>query len=90
MSPDVVKWIAVHFCEVCGEHAHEEQGVGTSYYIEGIALGTCDTCGLLMCVSCYNDGFCCDRRAEIEMEGRPKARQMGLFETTLEEPPMAY
>ena len=24
MITDVVKWIAVHFCDVCGAHAHEK------------------------------------------------------------------
>ena len=99
MSHDAVKWIAVHFCEVCGDYAEEkpdqwpiEGKVCKRYYIEVLVLRSCDTCGLLACMSCRDDGFCCDRRAAIEMEGlpeRPKAGEMGLFETTLEEPPMA-
>ena len=85
MSHDAVKWIAVHFCEVCGDHAREEfetweNGVPDqvySYCAQGICLRKCDTCGLLACVSCLDDGFCCDRRAAIEMEGLPERPNTG-------------
>jgi len=39
-----------------------------------------DTCGLLVCHSCMDDGYCCDRRAEIETEGKPKPGQQVMFE----------
>ena len=105
MSHDAVKWIAVHFCEVCGAHVHEEaehdmvyEAYGRtkkhirtlSYFTEAIALERCDECGMLVCESCLDNRWCCDRRCEIELEGRPISWQMALFETTLEEPPMAY
>lgn len=75
--------IEVHECEVCGDHAKEEietweNGVPDqvhSYYVQGITLTQCDTCGLLACWSCRDDSACCDRRGEIESEGRPKAGQ---------------
>jgi len=84
--------ISVHICSVCGDHAKEEletweNGVPDQvhqYYVAGIVLQKCDTCGLLACHSCMDDGYCCDRRAEIEMEGKPEravlGRQQGLFE----------
>jgi len=79
MSHDAVKWIAVHFCGVCGDYANEVSEAGT-YYVEGFFLSKCSTCGLLACESCKNDWACCDRRGEIESEDRPKAGQLGLFE----------
>ena len=103
MSHDVVKWIAVHACEVCDDHAHEEEEhklvyaaygprkkcIRTiSYFAEAIALERCDDCGILVCESCRDNGWCCERRCEIEPEGRPQAGQMVLFDKTLEEPPM--
>ena len=91
MSHDTLKWIAVHCCDVCGDHARERietwNGMDedlpaplVAYNVEPLYLSKCGTCGMLACESCKDDGFCCDRRAEIEMEGRPKAGQMGLFE----------
>ena len=85
MSHDAVKWIAVHFCEVCGAHVHEEaetypdldDGHVHSWYVEGLSLQPCDTCRLIVCASCRDDGFCCDRRAAIEMEGLPERPNTG-------------
>ena len=80
--------IEVHFCDVCGAIAKEEietweNGVPDqvhSYYVQGIVLTQCETCGLLACESCRDDSWCCDRRAEIENEGRPKAGQQEMFD----------
>ncbi|HUV64217.1 MAG TPA: hypothetical protein VMW24_09975 [Sedimentisphaerales bacterium] len=74
--------ISVHVCDVCGEHATEEQGE-FGYYVEGIVLAPCETCGILACRSCTDDGDCCERRATIECEGLPERvllGQQGLFE----------
>jgi len=51
--------------------------------VEGIYLRTCDTCGLLVCESCRNDRYCCDRRADIESEGLPQRGQGKLFDERL-------
>jgi len=72
--------ITVHCCEVCGDHAEEVIDSDGTCFVEGIHLRKCDTCGLLVCESCRNDRYCCDRRAEIETEGMPKAGQMTLFQ----------
>jgi len=77
--------ISVHVCDVCGEHAAEGQASQSprGYYVEGFVLAPCETCGLLACHSCADDGHCCERRAEIESEGLPKrarAGQIGLCE----------
>ena len=82
--------ISVHICSVCGDHSREvaetypdiDDGHVHAYYVEGIVLAPCTTCGLLACRSCIDDGFCCERRANIEMEGLPErveAGQQGLF-----------
>ena len=71
--------ITVHCCEVCGDHAEEVIDSDGTCFVEGIHLRKCDTCGLLACWSCLDDGDCCDRRADIEIEGLPKAGQMVLF-----------
>jgi len=73
-------WIFLHTCEVCGDHAREELCGPDSYRVEGFYLSKCRHCGLLACMSCMHDCFCCQRRAEIESEGLPKAGQMDLFE----------
>ena len=85
--------ITVHVCSVCGDHSREvaetdsdiDDGHVYSYYIEdkGLVLAPCETCGILACRSCMDDGYCCDRRAEIESEGLPERAllgQQGLFE----------
>ena len=74
--------IQVHCCSVCGDHAEEVIDDDGDCFVEGLHLRKCDTCKLLACWSCLSDGYCCDRRAELETEGIPKAGQMPLFNTT--------
>ena len=84
-------WIAVHQCEVCGDHAKEHWDQWLGYpnkpckrsYVDSIVLRTCDTCGLLACHIWMDDGYCCDRRAEIESEGKPQRGQGTLFDERL-------
>ena len=84
--------LTFHTCEVCGAHAHEEaetypdldDGHVHSWYVEGLSLQPCDTCRLIVCASCLDDGFCCDRRAEIE--GQMPLGQLELFGSKEEEP----
>ena len=76
-------WMGVHQCECCGDHAEEVIDDDGSCFVEGIYLRTCDTCGLLVCESCRNDRYCCDRRAEIESEGKPQRGQGKLFDERL-------
>jgi len=75
--------LTFHTCEVCSDHAEETADLTDGlecYYVEGLYLSKCTTCGLLACPSCMNDGHCCARRGAIESEGLPKAGQMDLFE----------
>ncbi|HUV67762.1 MAG TPA: hypothetical protein VMW24_27980 [Sedimentisphaerales bacterium] len=80
-------WIFLHTCKVCGDHAREEletweNGVPDQvhqYYVDAIVLAPCETCGLVVCCSCMDDGYCCERRAEIE--GQMPLGQMDLFES---------
>lgn len=61
--------IRVHACEVCNEHAKEQgNGPGESrvYEVEGIHLSECRACGILRCVSCACDGWCCQKKADDE------------------------
>jgi len=78
--------IEVHFCQACGDHGREEVqewGGKTrllySYDGDEFCLRKCDTCGLLACESCISERDCCDRRADFENEGRPKAGQQEMF-----------
>ena len=43
-----------------------------SYFVEAIALERCGKCGLLVCESCLDNGWCCERASENQ--------QMVLFE----------
>ena len=70
--------ITVHCCEVCGDHA-EEVVYDDAYCLDGMYLKPCEMCGILACWSCLSDGHCCDRRADIEMEGKPHRGQQELF-----------
>ena len=81
--PTTLIWVAVHQCEVCGDHAEEVIDSDGSCFVEGIYLRKCDTCKLLACWSCLSDGHCCDRRAEIESEGKPPRGQGKLFDERL-------
>jgi len=81
--------IEVTACAACGSHATESDYDSTPEPLNANQIGqvgmfvpfmaVCSECGLLACFSCLSDGACCDRRAEIEMEGLPKAGQMALF-----------
>ena len=81
--------IQVTACSVCGSHAMESDYDSTPQPRTTGQIGqvgmfmpfmaVCSECGLLACFSCLSDGACCDRRAEIEMEGLPKAGQQVLF-----------
>jgi len=69
-----MKWIRIHTCEVCGDHAREcdydEAPVPkttTEMDQKGLFvpfLSRCLECGTLACYSCLADGWCCRRKAE--------------------------
>ena len=82
--------IQVTACAVCGSHATESDYDSTPQPRNASQIGqvgmfvpfmaVCPECGLLVCFSCLSDGYCCDRRAEIETEGKPKPGQQVMFE----------
>lgn len=64
-----MKTIQVHECDVCGTHAKEEldqYGGDEAYVVTGMVLAICNSCGYFVCLSCLNDGHCCQRKEDIE------------------------
>jgi len=87
--------IHVHCCEVCGDHATEEDytcvdtdplyGLSIRPEVKNLVghrgifvpfMARCPDCGLLACYSCLEEGFCCERKVDVEAH----SGQKGLFE----------
>ena len=82
--------IEVPCCPVCGDHAKAVDFDATLMSPTTTAqvgdkglfvpfMSRCQDCGTTVCYSCLADGAGCERRAEIETEGRPPVGQLGLF-----------
>ena len=73
------KTINVHQCDICGDHAKEEncEFVDEEFYrVDGFALRSCPECKQLVCMSCRGDRHCCSQKADNEALERKKAETL--------------